>query len=305
MASRSGHPAVSVVIASHDTAPTIGACLQALQDQPNPDLLEIIVADSSTDGTDRIIRRDFPGVRLLHFTDDLGLAQLRGHGIAAAAADIIAVIDPYSIVGPGWLPALLEAHQRRSNLVIGGAVDLHDADRQRLSAWALYLWEYGRFMPPVTAGPVDILPGSNISYKRPALGDPGLLRQRGFWKTFVNWAVDAREPLWLDPAVVVSLRKPIPTGSFLRTRYDHGRCFAGMRVAGASRSTRVGRALTTPILPLLLWFRVARAFWPKGRRRREFVLTTPTQLLLFANWARGELVGYLRGPGTCCRRLYY
>lgn len=298
-------PTLSVVIASHNASRTIVGCLHALEAQPGREGMEVLVADSSTDGTDAIIRAQFPNVRLLHFTEPLTVPQLRGQAMAVACGEIIAVIDPYSIVDERWLPALLEAHKTRPNLVIGGAVELHDADRQDLAAWTLYISEYGPFMLPLKDGPIDILPGSNISYKRPALGDTGRLKRDGFWKTFVNWDLLAREGLWLAPSVIVRLRKPIPFRDFLRTRYDHGRCFAGMRTAAAPLHQRLLRACTAPLLPAVLWFRTSSAYWPKRRYRRQFILTIPAQLALLVNWARGELWGYLRGCGGSCSRLFY
>ena len=299
------NPSLSVVIATHNARATIAGCLRALEHQPGRETAEVIVADSSTDGTDLIIREQFSDVRLLRFSEPLTVPQLRGHAMSVARAHVVAVIDPYSVVEARWLPELLEAHRIQPNLVIGGAVDLDGAATSSLTAWTLYLWEYGRFMLPLKMGPADILPGSNISYKRTALGNTDRLQAHGFWKTFVNWKVEEQETLWLAPSVVVRLRKPIPFTDFLRTRFDHGRCFAGMRTQDASLSERLFRAIAAPLLPGLFWLRTLRVCWPKRRYRTQFILTTPAQILLSVNWAMGEFWGYLRGSGSSCARLFY
>lgn len=299
------NPTLSVVIATHNARATIADCLKALQHQPGREAVEVIVADSSTDGTDAIIRDQFPDVTLLRFSEPLTVPQLRGRAMSRATAEVVAVIDPFSLVDARWLPELLEAHRTQPNLVIGGAVELDGADTHGLAGWTLYFWEYGRFMLPLEIGPAEILPGSNISYKREALGSTDQLRDHGFWKTFVNWMVEEQDALWLAPAVVVRLRKPVPFVDFLRTRFDHGRCFAGMRSADASLVERLLRAITAPLLPGLFWWRTFRACWPKRRYRTQFVLTTPAQILLSANWARGEFWGYLCGCGSSCARLFY
>lgn len=296
---------LSVVIAACNASDSIAACLQALRAQPDNERLEVIVADSSSDGTEQIIHQHFPWVRLLHFDEPLSVAQLRGRAIAETHSEIVAVIDPYSIVQTNWLSELLNAHAERANPVIGGAVELEHANLQSLAAWTLFISEYGMFMPPVKEGPVPILPGSNISYKRRVLKDDERFRREGFWKTFVNWELETNEPLWLAPSVVVKLRKPIPFWSFVRSRYDHGRCFAGMRVSGKSWPRRLLRAGSAPLLPGLLWLRWLTVFWPKRRYRLQFVATTPGQWLLFAMWSWGELCGYLLGSGKSCERLYY
>jgi glycosyltransferase involved in cell wall biosynthesis len=297
---------LSVVIAAHNASATIRPCLAALVDQVDRHNGEVIVADSSTDGTDAIVREGFPRVRLLHFAESLALPHLRARGIAAACGEIIAILDPYALAGPGWAAALLLAHEQQPNLVIGGTVELYQAGDQGLLTWATYINEYGMFMPPLPPGSMEILPGSNISYKREALFEGDRPRYTEFWKTFANEeVVAAGAPLWQAPDMNVLLWKPIPFGDFLRTRYDHGRCFAGMRTAHAPVAERVARMLSAPLLPLAFLWRWGRRYWVKGRGRSRFVLTLPLQILLFGNWARGEFMGYLRGPGQCCEKLFY
>lgn len=297
---------LSVVIAANDAAAVIGQCLSALTAQIQPEVGEIIVAESSTDGTAALVEKKFPHVRLLHFDQPLNLPQLRGKGIAISQGEVIAILDPYSLVGQDWAVNLLRAHDERPNLIIGGTVDLYEAERQNLWVWAKYINEYGMFMRPLTPGEMEILPGSNISYKRDVLFVDGRPRQDEFWKTFANWeAESAGSALWQAPDVFVYLHKPIPFADFLRTRFDHGRCFAGMRSENESAGKRLFRALTTPLLPTIFVWRWGRRYWAKKRYRRKLVLTLPLQFLLFGNWSLGEFVGYLRGPGQTCQRLYY
>jgi len=296
-------PQLSVVIASHNAAAVIGQALRALTAQTAHD--EVIVADSSTDGTADIVRQ-FGAVRLLHFDEPLTVPELRGRGIAQARGDVIAILDPFSIVTAGWRDAMLQAHARCAHPVIGGAVALRGSGTASHAAWALYINEYGMFMPPVNAGPADLVPGSNVSYKRRVLFDGERSRFDVFWKTFVNWDVQATgAPLWLEPRAVVELAKPIPLWHFFLSRFDHGRCFAGMRAAAWSLSQRLRRAVLAPVLPPLLLWRWSRVYWAKRRYRRRLIETLPLQIALFTMWAAGEACGYLRGTGRSCRRLFY
>jgi hypothetical protein len=170
----------------------------------------------------------------------------------------------------------------------------------------VYFNEYGMFMPPVVEGAASIVPGSNVSYKRRALFDGERPRYPVFWKTFANWdAASAGSPLWLQPQIRVALNKPIPLGDYFRTRFHHGRCFAAMRVEQAPWPLRGLRALTTPVVPLLLCWRWSRVILRKPQRRARYVATLPMQLALFAMWSVGELAGYLFGRGRSCRRLFY
>lgn len=300
-------PRLSIVVGVHNAASVIAECLAALERQEGREQAEIIVSDSSTDSTPGIVRRDFPSVHLLHEDAPLTLPQLRGKGIAAARGDIIAIVDAYSIVDERWILETLRAHDTNPHVMIGGSADLHQACRGSVSAWAIYINEYGMFMPPVSTGETWILPGSNIAYKRHALFDEQERpRFDVFWKTFANWELEASgPPPLLVPGMAVRVRKPIPFFDFLRTRLDHGRCFGGMRVASRPISERLVRAASCPLVPFVLLYRWSAAYVAKGRRLDMFLLTLPMQALLFSAWAVGEFVGYLRGPGRACSRLFY
>jgi hypothetical protein len=56
-------------------------------------------------------------------------------------------------------------------------------------------------------------------------------------------------------------------------------------------------ALGTPLLVPLLYWRMARNVFSRGRERRRFLLATPLVLLYVSVWAFGEAVGYLLGGG--------
>lgn len=297
---------LSVVIAVHNAQQVIAACLAALLPQLDREQDELIVADSSSDATAETIRANFPTIKLLHFDHPLTIPQLRGRGIAEARGEVIAILDPYSIASPGWVQEVLKAHRERPNAVIGGTVDLYNEDRCGLLEWALYINEYGMFMSPVPEGEMEILPGSNVSYKRSVLFDGNAARFSEFWKTFVNHdAESSGSPLFLAPAIHVRLWKPIQFQEFFRSRWDHGRCFAGMRAQQLSRIERFIRALTAPLLPFLFLYRWGKRYWARNRMRMKFLLTLPLQLALFGNWAFGEFVGYCFGSGRSCQKLFY
>jgi hypothetical protein len=296
--------ALSVVIASHNAETVIAACLGALETQAAG--LDVIVADSSTDATPAIVRSAFPWVQLLHVDEPWALPALRGAAIARARGALVAILDPYSIAAADWAEQVIRAHASRPNAVIGGSVDLAGADSCSWSAWATYLHEYGLFMPPIARGETWIVPGSNVSYKRAALFDGARPRYPVFWKTFVNWEIErGGSPLWLDPNVRVALNKPIPFGDFLSTRFAHGRCFGGMRVQDAPAHLKAWRAASTVLVPVVQLWRWTRGFWSKRRRRTRFLMTLPAQAVLFSMWACGEALGYVRGSGRSCDRLYY
>lgn len=280
----------------------LDALIEELRDHP----AEILLVDSSTDGTNELVRSRFPTVRLLHFDEPHNLPELRGHGIAESHGDIVAILDAFSVVVPGWADAVLRAHKEQPQPVIGGTVDFYAEDPFDFRVWTIYVNEYAGFMPPLAPGCSTNVPGSNMSYKRSALGDVENLRRNGFWKTFLNKDLEKQAPsLWIAPDMVVRLFKPIPFWDFFQTRYDHGRCYAAMRTSGASAYTRGMRALLAPLLPGIFLWRLLATCWPKREYRTRLLLSLPLQAILFANWSWGEFWGYLLGCGRSCARLYY
>ncbi len=301
-----GLPKLSIVIAAHNPGPVIADCLAALETQDGKHTAEIIVADSSSDGTGDLIRERFPNVCLLHYAEPANLPQLRGVAIAAARGEVIAILDPYCIVQDRWLTELLVLQTRRPELVVGGAVELDCANDQNLVRWATYFCEYAAFMPPLREGPSRELTGNNIAYRRRALENGNALARLGFWKAFVNWRLQATgHQLWSAPSLIVKLRKPIPFLEFLRSRYHHGRCHAAMRLTETLPYQRWWLVLAVPMVPYLLLWRQLKSFWPKRRHRLRFVMTIPLMLLFHYGWAWGELWGYLRGPGRSCAQILY
>lgn len=298
-------PDLSVVIASHAAAAVLPDCLTALRSQHGFGRTEVIVADSSADGTADLVRRRFPEVRVLSFSERRTVPELRGAGIAAARGRIVALLDPYCIVGERWLSEVIALHARRPEPAVGGPVDLATGLKRGIAGWAAFFSEYAAFMPPVREGPTADLAGGNIAYKRDALCDAAELAREGFWKAFVNARLRTEGGLWITPSLLVGLKKPVPFWEFLRSRYHHGRCFGAMRAARGTTSERCWRVLTAPFLPLLALWREARTVWPKQRCRGEFLASVPLLLILQSVWAWGEVWGYLRGPGRSCRQLFY
>jgi hypothetical protein len=108
---------LSIVMATHNASAVIARSLGALFEQTGIEGVEVIIADSSTDGTGSIAQR-FPGLRLLHFDEALTVPELRGRGIAAAGGSVIAILDPFAIVAE--LDREVIAAHNVTDLIIGG-----------------------------------------------------------------------------------------------------------------------------------------------------------------------------------------
>lgn len=99
---------VSVVIPTYNRASLLGRALSSVLAQTLRPLEIIVVDDGSRDGTDELIRSQFPEVRYLR-QDNRGVSAARNLGIEAAGCDWIALLDS----DDEWLPGKLEAQMRR------------------------------------------------------------------------------------------------------------------------------------------------------------------------------------------------
>jgi len=90
---------------------------------------------------------------------------------------------------------------------------------------------------------------------------------------------------------------------FLSERYHLSRAFAGNRVAGSSPAARLGWAAGAILLPFVLVARAVRNVWRRPQYLRRFIPSFPLVVLFSFQWAVGELVGYLIGPGDSMVRI--
>jgi hypothetical protein len=271
-------PVLSVVVAivsdtteSRSDVSHLTGCLEALAQQIDPPVMEIIVPyHSGVEGIEELKLRDtdvvlVPVDDLKTFTGQGGSREhhdeLRAHGLAAARGEIIALLEDVGRPNPSWCARVVEAHQQ--------------------------------------AGESLFVSDANVSYKGSALESVRPIWQRSFHEPEVNWALTSRgEKLALAPEVIVyQHRSNLRLGSALKERYIWGRSYA------ATRSSLVGAkrllyAVLTPVLPAILLFRITRNVTKKGRTTGAFIKALPLTALLTVIWSWGELIGYLTGSAT-------
>jgi glycosyltransferase involved in cell wall biosynthesis len=290
-------PALSVVVVSFNSPALLARCLASLVEQAAAHNAEVMVVRAiRTDDLDcDAVRERFDGCCWLISPSDETVPRMRCQGISAARGAVVALIEDDCDVDERWCAAVLEAH-RGPWVAVGGAVE--PGSYTRALDWAVYLYEYGRFMLPFEAHESAVLPGNNISYKRDALSGEGLVEDDGFYDVFVHdaWRLQGL-PMMISPTLVVTNRNSWSWANVWVTPFHHGRGFAAKRVAGRSWSRRCGLALLAPFLPLLQICRIVRLTLERNRLGARLALAGPGLAVFGASWALGEFVGYLLGPG--------
>ncbi|HEY2805812.1 MAG TPA: hypothetical protein VGI92_08140 [Gemmatimonadales bacterium] len=296
----------SVVVGIVDGGDQLERCLAALASQAAAPPIEVIVPwDDSIAGIEAFIIR-YPGFRFLAMghvatlhpaTSNVGLHELydkrRAAGLRETTGDLVALLEDRSVPTVEWAHNAVALHARLPNGVIGGAI----ADgRDTLVGHADYLCDFARYQPPFAGGPREYVSNVNICYKRAALDRTRELWADTYYDLTVHWALQKEgEQLWLAPEMEVRQMRGdgTPLGRVLAERVAWGRRFAVRRVAAAGRGSRLRFALQSPLVPLVLWWRVARD--RRGSDPAVFAAAAPVILLIYGAWGLGELIGYVTG----------
>jgi glycosyltransferase involved in cell wall biosynthesis len=291
---------LSIVVASLDCRALLKDCLDAILANEQKGV-EIIVADCCLKNDN--LASEYPSVNFLRFPAKTSLPVLLAAGIARTKNEIVAVTDSTCIVAEDWVAAILKAHDETDAPVIGGAVEMLAA-KSDLTEWAAYFCDYGQFMLPAPRGVVDAVSGNNFSFKKWALHCGEGFTANEFWKTHWCRRLQAEGfELFSEPTILVRVRKNYKFGNFLIRRFNHGRCFAAMRVAKEKFSARAVYAGGSILLPVLFLFRTISPLLTKKRFIGKLLLSFPTIVLAIVFWSFGETIGYLAGAGRSCERI--
>jgi len=305
-----GSPAqvpLSVVVTVVDGGAALRRCLAALAAQEGAPEFEVLVpVDDSVAGL-AALRSEFPRVRFLEMgrvpterpaASPAGQHELfdrrRAAGLAAAAGELVAILEDRSVPRPDWARTAVALHAA-PDVVIGGAIE-NGVDL--ILNWAVYFCDFGRYQPPFPPGPAAWASDVNVCYKREALARTRPLWQERYHETTVHWALQrAGHRLVVSPALVVEqVRDDLRLRDLLRERFHWGRLFAFTRVreTGSPWRRPAFNAAST-LLPLLLYTRLARLQLRRRAAPRRFLQATPAILLLLTAWSLGEFVGYVTG----------
>jgi GT2 family glycosyltransferase len=105
-------PPVSIVIPNWNGAEYLPTCLESLRAQTYENV-EVIVADNaSTDGSQDLLRDDYPEVRLVQLAENRGFTGAANAGIEAAQGEVIVLLNNDTEVEPGWLGEVIAAFER-------------------------------------------------------------------------------------------------------------------------------------------------------------------------------------------------
>lgn len=101
-------PLVSLVVLNHNAQALLQVCLDAVFGQTYEHREVIVVDNGSADGSPEMVRRRFPGARLLVNPLNAGYARAANQGIRCAAGEFVAVLNNDTRMDSDWLQKLVE-----------------------------------------------------------------------------------------------------------------------------------------------------------------------------------------------------
>jgi GT2 family glycosyltransferase len=103
---------LSVIIPHWNAIEWLPICLAALRAQTHPDIEIIIVDNASQDGSQALIKADYPEVRLIELPTNRGFTGACNIGMQAATGEFISLLNNDTEVAPHWAAALVEGFER-------------------------------------------------------------------------------------------------------------------------------------------------------------------------------------------------
>ena len=294
--SKSETPQLSIIISSYNSQKTIEKCLDSLKSQETDKTFEVILVDSSKDGTSGLVEEKFSQVRLLRFSQRKFPGGARNFGICMAKGKIIAFMDADCTAEKNWVNEILKAHQSPS-LAIGGAIA--NGNPSNYVGWAAYFCEFSQWMPGQQSRWMKDIAAANMSYKREVFEKYGMFIEGTYCSdTEFHWRLgQSGYQLRFVPSIRVSHHNIERFRKILRHEYSHGQDFARVRIKSQSFS-RMKKGLYAFLSVLIPAKLIAERGLSNFKNRIylvAFLKTFPLLILSIIAWSLGECAGYIGG----------
>ena len=247
-------PIVSVVIPSYQSALHIRQCLNAISSQRTGLSHEIIVVDSSHDGTDQIVIKEFPEIILIHFDERLSVGAARNAGVENARGEVVLFLDTDCVPQPDWIDRMYSAIYEFDADGVGGSIA--NGTPGSISGSIGFYLEFFRFLGfEGKAQSTTFFVGGNSGFKKEifsALPTYHRYEEDSVGEDFIfNWELEKKGKLLLFlPSVGVTHLNKTGLRKVLRYQYTLGKGAYNYRSHVSPRIIRFFERL--PILSFLI-----------------------------------------------------
>jgi GT2 family glycosyltransferase len=277
---------ITIVIVSWNTCNLLADCIYSITQTTNELDVEVIVIDNgSVDGSQAMLSKQFPHVRLIQNQENVGFARANNQVLAMNPGHYALLLNSDALLLPNALEAMVDLAEAQPRAGIIGACLLNtDGSFQASHSPFPNLWQeflilsglgrlfYGRWYP--SRGPkeergpqpVDYVEGACLLVRREAFEQVGGLDEGYFmYAEEVDWCYTMRKKgwqVWYQPkAKVIHLgggssqnRQPQREGDLYRSRVRFFRKHYGDRAARLLKLQIYALTAIKIMLHRLLWF---------------------------------------------------
>ena len=294
---------ISVVIASYNSMPLVFETLHSLRHQEGikPEEYEVILADSSTDGTHDAVREKFPEVKVVHSDVQKYPGAARNMGITESQGSIVAFIDADAYASPRWLERIRHHHKQAGVAAVGGPI--LNGNPEKFFGWVLYWSEFTGYTAVSPETQRRVIPTCNLSIKRRAFDENGPFLEEQFGNEDVLLTENLRKA-GLGPL----FKRDMPVYHVNRYRWSEiaphlrklGRCTGVARmkfdVAGAGTFRTWRKHLILPLIPLYKWLLICgRTIRDDPGRLMRLGAVSPWLFAGLIHWTLGMRDGLRKG----------
>lgn len=296
-------PRISVIVPSYNSRRTIGTCLQSLFKQTCDQSFEVIVVDSSSDGTDQGIAEIFPDAKLIHLQEKTIPGTARNIGAQQARGEILAFTDSDCIPASDWLQTICENISSGYGIV-GGSVE--NGRPESMISRAEYYIEFREFSTSSPKREIRFLPSCNFAIRKSVFDAVnGFPEVRASEDTFfAHNLTEQGHKILFDPEVRIKHLNRNQWKPYLQNQFVIGKYAAVVRkllpMPGAF-FVRVPYAF--PILPVVrtlrtLQFIFQNSFKHAVQQLLDFLLIYPIFFVGSMVWSYGFYCGITRESGN-------
>ena len=287
-------PVLSIIVASHNSIGSIDLCLGSLSRQKTEIPFEILVVDSSSDGTPEYVRQNYPDVKVLTSATRLYCGDARNIGLKEAHADLIAFLDADCHVDEDWVDSTVRVHNT-DHLLVSSAVD--NGSQKRILGWTNYFCEFNLWLPAGRPRKIREAAGCSLSFKRSAYDRYGPFIEGTYCSdSAFQWKAhrDGHSVLFF-PHIRVYHHYDGSAREMLAHIFRHRRDFASVKslenkLSPFGRLRQIGMLPLTPVLLMgatVLRLRRCPGYFP------YLVVCSPLLFLAFCMRSIGEFGGYI------------
>jgi GT2 family glycosyltransferase len=235
--------ALSVLVVTFNRCPELRALLPCLLGQSDPAREILVVDNASTDGTSEMLSTEFPQVRALRQSENLGCIAGRNVGLAAAEGEVVISLDDDATCGPETIAQFAAAMARYPRAAVVAARLVSPDGAQESVPGGLPPHPVFRF----SAGAAALRKAPFL-----AVGGYPVHFQRGAEELDLAWRLwDGGWTAVCDPAIVV--RHPVhrKSGAFVRSQ-TRNEIWTGWRhlPLGLALAWALGKSVTHPLVYL-------------------------------------------------------